>query len=616
MSFGAISAESQRDIIHAMREVGGRSGSGEGGENPFYYEDGTTASVKQIASARFGVTAEYLMAGEEFEIKIAQGAKPGEGGQLMGVKVDEAIAHARHSTPGVDLISPPPLHDIYSIEDLRELIFELKQLKPGVRVCVKLVAGTNIGTIAAGVVKAGADVVHVSGGDGGTGAASISSMKHAGLPWELGLSEVHRVLTEQGLREHAVLRVDGGLSSGYDLIAAAMLGAEEFSFGKLLLVAEGCIMARVCQKNTCPRGIATQDPKFKKKYRGTKEQVVALLHYLAQDVRRHLASLGMQRLEQVVGRADLLEIDPAHADRVAERNIALDALLQPLPHTRGYLGPVLEERTGRLNERIVEDARPALDGGRHVELWYPIRSPDRAILATVSGEIARRVQKRRTARADAELQPGQIRIELTGSAGQGFAAFMTRGLDVILRGEANDSVAKSMSGGRLVIRPPRQISYAPENNAIIGNCALYGATGGTVFVHGLAGDRFCVRNSGATAVVEGTGLHACEYMTQGRVVILGPTAANVGAGMTGGTLFLSRDESHKVNGQYLSLVPLEPDDEGELRELLRVYLEATDSRTAYELLSEPTSLRERLIKGMPRGSHLRVVASTPRASAG
>jgi glutamate synthase domain-containing protein 3 len=412
-----------------------------------------------------------------------------------------------------------------------------------------------------------------------------------------------------------VLRVDGGLSTGFDLVAAALLGAEEFGFGKLLLVAEGCIMARVCQKNTCPRGIATQDPKFKKKYRGTKEQVVTLLHYLAEDVRRHLATLGVQRLDQIVGRSDLLELDPVYDGRVKERNLSLAPLLEALPHERGYLGSILDERTGRLNERIVEDARPALREGRRVELAYPVRSTDRAVLATVSGAVARCVQRnRRAGRNPADLDPGAVTVHLTGSAGQGFAAFMTAGLSVTLEGEANDSVGKSMSGGRLVIRPSPDARFHADANAIIGNCAFYGATGGRAYIHGLAGDRFCVRNSGATAVVEGTGLHACEYMTQGRVVILGQTAPNVGAGMTGGTLYLPRDQSGHVNGQYLSLVALDDDDDRELRALLEDYAKATRSRTATAIVEHWAEARGRLIKAIPRDRHLRVVASAPRAS--
>ena len=609
MSFGAISAESQRDLIQALERVGGRSGSGEGGENPYYFVDGTSASTKQIASGRFGVTAEYLIAGREIEIKVAQGAKPGEGGQLMAVKVNEAIAKARHSLPGVDLISPPPLHDIYSIEDLRQLIYELKQLKPGVPVVVKLVSGANIGTIAAGVVKAGADVVQISGGDGGTGAASLSSMKHAGLPWELGLADVHATLVEQHLREHCILRVDGGLQTGFDLLVAALLGAEEFGFGKLLLVAEGCIMARVCEKNTCPRGIATHDPKFKAKYRGSVDAVVSLLNYLAEDLRRHLAQSGFTRLEEAVGRADLLSVAPEVASLVQARGLDLGALMVGRPHDRGHRGPLLREGVNRLNQRLVEDFEPAWQLDDDVERNYTIQSTDRATLATLSGTIARRTNQTRKAaaargdRAGVEapwtMPHGRARITFTGSAGQGFGAFMVSGLDVTLRGEANDSVAKSMSGGRLVIRPAADARFAPESNAIIGNCALYGATGGTVYIHGLAGDRFAVRNSGATAVVEGVGLHACEYMTNGCVVILGQVSHNIGAGMTGGELFLPADRDAWVNHQYLVQVPLDPDQERKLKELLENYWTATESRTAAELLDDWDRTKERYVRYVP-----------------
>ena len=609
MSFGAISAESQRDLIKALDRVGGRSGSGEGGENPYYFEDGTSASTKQVASGRFGVTAEYLIAGREIEIKVAQGAKPGEGGQLMAVKVDEHIAKARHSLPGVDLISPPPLHDIYSIEDLRQLIYELKQLKPGVTVVVKLVSGANIGTIAAGVVKAGADVIQVSGGDGGTGAASLSSMKHAGLPWELGLAEVHTTLLEQHLREHCILRVDGGLQTGFDLFVAALLGAEEFGFGKLLLVAEGCIMARVCQKNTCPRGIATHDPKFKKKYRGKVEHVVSLLTYLAEDLRRHLAEAGFSRLDEVVGRGDLLTISPAFEGLVRQRGLDLSALMMSRPHHRGYRGPLLREGVNRLNQRLVEDFEPALERDEPIERVYRIRSTDRATLATLSGVVAGRTHRfRRDAmtrgdRAAIEspwtLPKGRARMTFHGSAGQGFGAFLVSGLDVTLLGEANDSVAKSMSGGRLVVRPAENTRFAAADNAIIGNCAMYGATGGTLFVNGLAGDRFGVRNSGATAVVEGVGLHACEYMTNGRVVILGRVSHNIGAGMTGGVLYLPADRDAWVNHDYLIGELLQADDEAELRALLEEYRDATGSQTAASLLSDWEHNRSSFLRYVP-----------------
>lgn len=589
MSFGAINAESQRDIFVAMKRIGGRSGSGEGGENPFYWTDGIHATSKQVASGRFGVTARFLVSGHEIEIKIAQGAKPGEGGQLMSEKVNEDIAKARNCLPGTTLISPPPLHDIYSIEDLRELIYELKQLKPKTPVSVKLVAGANIGTIAAGVVKAGADIVHVSGGDGGTGAASLSSMKHAGLPWELGLAEVHQTLIEQELRENAILRVDGGLQTGFDLVVAAMLGAEEFGFGKLLLIAEGCIMARICQKNTCPRGIATHDPRFVKKYRGTADMVETFLNYLAEDVRRTLAYVGATHLDEVVGRADLLEVAQEYRARVKERRIDLSLLQAKGSHPRGFRGNLLSEEVSSLNRRIVEDALPALDRNAPVDLEYPIKSPDRAVLSTLAGEIARREHEDHMARMRGEvasqLRPTpSIRIRFLGSAGQGFGAFSVEGIQATLIGEANDSVAKSMSGGTIVIRPHPKAGFAPEENAIIGNAALYGATGGKLLIHGLAGDRFAVRNSGATAVVEGTGLHACEYMTGGTVVILGAASGNVGAGMTGGELFLRRDQALHVNRESLDMHDLDGEDQVRLAGILKDYAEATGSSMAKKWL--------------------------------
>ncbi|MEM7675432.1 MAG: glutamate synthase-related protein, partial [Myxococcota bacterium] len=514
-------------------------------------------------------------------------------------------------------------HDIYSIEDLRQLIYELKQLKPNVPVVVKLVSGANIGTIAAGVVKAGADVIQISGGDGGTGAASVSSMKHAGLPWEIGMADVHNTLVDQHLREHCILRVDGGLQTGFDLLVATLLGAEEFGFGKLLLVAEGCIMARVCEKNTCPRGIATHDPKFKKKYRGSTEQVVRLLNYLAEDLRKHLATAGFSRLEEAVGRADLLEVAPDFRELVENRSIDLSGLTVARPHARGYRGSLLGEGVNRLNQRLVEDFEGVMDASESVDKSYRIQSTDRATLATLSGAIALRThQDRRNAvrRGDRAViespwrpADGQARITFHGSAGQGFGAFMVGGLDVTLRGEANDSVAKSMSGGRLVIRPTDEARFAPESNAIIGNCALYGATGGTLFVNGLTGDRFAVRNSGATAVVEGAGLHACEYMTNGRVVILGRVSHNIGAGMTGGTLYLPADRDPWVNHEYLIGESLNDQDQQELRRLLEDYARATESRTAIALLKDWEQTQGAFLRYVPiklarKQPKLRVVA--------
>ncbi len=628
MSFGAISAESQRDLFVAMRSVGARCNSGEGGENPYYFIDGTTAVTKQLASGRFGVTAEYLVTGEEIEIKIAQGAKPGEGGQLMGVKVDEHIARARFARPGVDLISPPPMHDIYSIEDLKELIYELKQLSPGTPVCVKLVAGANVGTIATGVAKAGADVVQLSGGDGGTGAAPISSMKHAGLPWELGLVDAHRKLVERGMRDKVRLRVDGGLNTPRDIVIAALLGADEFGFGRALLVAQGCIMARICEKNRCPTGIATHDPKFKAKYKGTPEHVVALLQRLALGVRHELARLGARRLGDVVGQRRWLRAATQHERLVATRGIDIGPMLEPIEWSSRRpagsserptvieteaTGPAtvdvpLDLETWSARERaMVQAVLAQLDQQGSATLSQDVRNTDRAVATGLSGQLARRAHQRRMetlgdARDDAKLWPKDdaVRLEFHGSAGQGLAAFAVRGLHVELRGEANDGVAKSMAGGRVVIRPPQGSMFIPEDNVIIGNGALYGATGGTLLVHGRAGDRFAVRNSGAIAVVEGAGLHLAEYMTGGTVLVLGPISSNAGAGMTGGRLYLPTEHRDRLAGDYVVPLPVDDDDREPLLALLRDYEATTGSRTARALLADPDSLPHRLLRAWPR----------------
>lgn len=595
MSFGAISAEAQRDIIEAMRMIGARSNSGEGGENPFYFLTGATATTKQVASGRFGVTAEYLVTGRELQIKIAQGAKPGEGGQLMGVKVSAEIARARHSNVNVDLISPPPLHDIYSIEDLKELIYALKQLNPEALVNVKLVSGSNIGTIAVGVAKAGADSIHIAGHDGGTGAAPLSSMKHAGLPWEIGLLEVHRALDANNLRSHVKLRVDGGLQSGKDILIAAILGADEFDFGKLLLVAQGCVMARICEKNTCPTGIATHDPKFKAKYKGTPEAIVAFLTVLAEDVRRVLSAAGLRTLKDAVGRGDLLVPNPRCAALIEARRINLAPFLERSGAGCKEVGSLLRQGPSALNQKLLDDCRASIEGDEDVAASYAISTYDRGALATLSGALAKRIARERLAAiqtgtvGDTHDLPfgsrGKRRLTFTGSAGQGFGVFLTEGTEVTLYGEANDSVCKSMSGGEVVILPPEGARFAPHENTIIGNCALYGATGGKLFVHGRAGDRFAVRNSGALAVVEGTGLHACEYMTNGVVVVLGSVSHNVGAGMTGGKLFLLAEFERFVNGSYLKGEPLTKEEGDQLRGILSDYVERTASEPARRVLS-------------------------------
>ncbi|HBZ38305.1 MAG TPA: glutamate synthase large subunit [Balneola sp.] len=604
MSFGAISAESQRDIFLAMKEIGGRCNSGEGGENPYYYTDGISASVKQIASGRFGVTAEYLVSGEEIQIKVCQGAKPGEGGQLMGLKVNEDIAKARYANPGFDLISPPPLHDIYSIEDLKQLIHDLKQLYPAGKVSVKLVSGVNIGTIAVGVAKAGADIIQVSGGEGGTGAASLSSMKHAGLPWEIGLLEVHQSLIENDLRDHIVLRTDGGLSSGKDIILASILGAEEFDFGKLLLIAEGCVMARICEKNTCPTGIATHDPKFKAKYKGNKDHIVDTLTYLAEDVRRELAKIGKESLQEIMGNTKLLSINDVHEPLINKLGLDLSFFTSASVYNKTENKKSLSDAITPLNSKIINDLKDKIGQNKPINAEYDIYNTDRSVLATLFGLLAEKESKSRLAsikKRNNEIKRYDQEIDLVfrGSAGQSFGVFQTERVNVRLIGEANDSVCKSMSGGKMVIVPPENARYKPEENAIIGNCALYGATNGKFYVYGQAGDRFAVRNSGALAVVEGTGLHACEYMTNGTVVILGNTSDNIGAGMTGGELYLYEDPLLKANGDYIVKTAMTQSDTKKLKRIVEDYFNETQSSKAKYILSDWENISNRFCKYVP-----------------
>jgi len=543
MSFGSISAESQRDLILAFRDMGGRSNSGEGGENPYYFESGITARVKQIASGRFGVTAEYLVTGDEVQIKIAQGAKPGEGGQLMGIKVNEDIAKARFSKVGVDLISPPPQHDIYSIEDLAQLIYEIKQLKSDLKVSVKLVSGKNIGAIACGVVKAGADVIHVSGGNGGTGAAGLMSMKHTGLPFEIGLVEVHRELLAQGLREFVTLRADGGLLTGSDIVKAALLGAEEFEFGKMALVSQGCIMARVCHKNTCPKGIATQDPKFKAKYSGRVENTIKMFKYIAQDIIEILTSLGFFKFEDIVGRNDLLGFNERFKDFYSESNLNLDYFKKDLKHEIHRVN-YSEANYNQLNSELLEEFKKS---GNKLKTKKNIHSTVRAAGSSLAGKIAL-------------IKGSSAEVEFTGSAGQGFAAFTCSGMNITLFGEANDGVGKSMSGGKIIINPSKEGRFNADSNVLVGNACLYGATGGEFFLNGMAGDRFAVRNSGALAITLGAGLHACEYMTGGTVLILGPALTNIGSGMTGGVLYTLEENAEEINSKYLIEAPMGQED--------------------------------------------------------
>jgi glutamate synthase (NADPH) large chain len=553
MSFGSLSAEAHETLAVAMNRIGGRSNTGEGGEDRARFGTARNSAIKQVASARFGVTTEYLVNATELQIKVAQGAKPGEGGQLPGHKVDETIARTRHATPGVTLISPPPHHDVYSIEDLAQLIHDLRCVNPHAEVSVKLVAEAGVGTVAAGVAKAGADRIVISGDSGGTGASPLSSIKHAGAPWELGLAEAQQTLVLNGLRGRIRLQTDGQLKTGRDVVIAALLGADEFGFATAPLVAQGCVMMRKCHLNTCPVGVATQDPVLRAKFSGQPEHVIRYFMYLAEEVRAILAQLGVRELDQVVGRADLLQ--PAvPADHAKAR--LLD--LAPLVHLPAGDGPrrfvafAPRRADDDLERALLSLGDAAFAGTPAVVASRPVRSVHRTIGARLSGEIARR-------RGGEGLPDGAITVRLSGSAGQSFGAFAVRGLTLELEGEANDYVGKGLSGGVLVVRPPRGAAFIPDETVIIGNTALYGATDGEAFFGGVAGQRFAVRNSGATAVVEGVGDHGCEYMTGGTVVVIGRTGRNFAAGMSGGLAFVwdeSGDFSARCNLGMVELGPV------------------------------------------------------------
>ena len=557
MSFGALSRETHETLAIAMNRLGAKSGSGEGGENSERFKrqpngDLASSAIKQVASGRFGVTPTYLASAKELEIKMAQGSKPGEGGQIPGHKVTAEIASLRHSTPGVPLISPPPHHDIYSIEDLAQLIYDLKQANPRAKVAVKLVSEFLIGTIASGVVKGYADVIQVSGHEGGTGASPLSSIKNAGTPWELGLAETQRALVQNELRERVVLRADGGMRSGRDIVIAAMLGAEEYGFGTIAMVATGCVMARQCHLNTCPVGVATQDPALRAKYPGTPEMVVNFMLGVANEVRAILANLGHRCLNDVIGRPELLQpIDLADYPKAA--TLDLSEILTPADTTGTQPRYHLQERNNReeipLDAQIIEDAAEAITQKTSIQLSYPIRNTNRTVGARLSGEIAVRY-------GDVGLPDRTIQCDFEGSAGQSFGAFCISGVQFVLTGEANDYVGKGMAGGELIVKPAPTASFQTHENTIIGNTVLYGATGGALYAAGSAGERFCVRNSGATAVVEGVGDHGCEYMTAGVVVILGETGRNFGAGMSGGTAYVL-DEKRQFEKKYNSDIKLE-----------------------------------------------------------
>jgi len=588
MSLGALSAEAHGTLNVAMNRIGAKSDSGEGGEDRARFKpdkngDNWNSAIKQVASGRFGVTAEYLNQCREIEIKVAQGAKPREGGQLPGFKVTEMIAKLRHATPGVMLISPPPHHDIYSIEDLAQLIYDLKQINPDAKVCVKLVARSGIGTIAAGVAKANADVILISGGSGGTGASPQTSIKFAGGPWEMGLSEVHQVLTLNRLRHRVRLRTDGGLKTGRDIVIAAILGAEEFGIGTASLIAMGCIMVRQCHSNTCPVGVCVQDEALRQKFTGTPEKVVNLFSFLAEEVREILASLGARSLNEVIGRTELLHQVSRGAEHLDDLDLnPLLAQVDPGENARFCTLQGRNEVPDTLDARIVTDARPLFDEGEKMQLAYNVRNTHRAIGTRLSSMITRKFGMD-------GLQPGHITLRLRGTAGEGPGAFAVQGMKIEVYGDANDYVGKGLSGGTIVVRPSPSSPLETNKNAIIGNTVLYGATAGKLFAAGLAGERFAVRNSGATVVIEGCGSNGCEYMTGGTAVILGAVGDNFGAGMTGGMAYVyDEDDSFpiKVNNESVVFQRIAvPHYEAALRALIEEHVAETQSRFAEELLN-------------------------------
>ncbi|MGB8343903.1 MAG: glutamate synthase-related protein, partial [Ktedonobacteraceae bacterium] len=586
MSIGALNAETHRTIAIAMNSIGGRNNTGEGGEDPDWYHEqidgyAISSKIKQVASARFGVTTEYLVRAEELEIKMAQGSKPGEGGQLPSSKVTPFIARLRHTAPGVTLISPPPHHDIYSIEDIAQLIYDLRQVNPRARIGVKLVSCAGVGTIAAGVAKAHADYVLISGHDGGTGASPLQSIKHAGISWEFGLAEAQQVLLRNGLRQRVTLRVDGGFKTGRDVVIGAMLGAEEFGFGTAVLVSLGCDMARQCHLNTCPAGIATQREDLRAKFSGQAQYVINYLTRVAAEVREFMASLGIARFDDLVGRADLLQADSAATVDLSPLLVAAPGMADPAYAPRETQARI--HTASRLNDLLVEEAEQALRGDGSVLIQHPIHNADRAIGASLAGEIARRY-------GNGGLPGNSVTCAFHGSAGQSFGAFCLPGLRLILHGDANDYVGKSMTGGQIVIAPPPDAGFAAHRNTIIGNTVLYGATGGQLFAAGRAGERFAVRNSGALAVVEGVGAHGCEYMTGGMVVVLGETGPNFGAGMSAGVAYALDTKGifpTRCNSEMVELRRLDDADEIEaLRTVIYWHRQKTRSWRAAQVLAE------------------------------
>ncbi|TWU33347.1 glutamate synthase large subunit [Novipirellula artificiosorum] len=606
MSFGSISAESHETLAIAMNRLGGKSNTGEGGEDPIRFltmdnGDSKRSAIKQVASGRFGVTIEYLSNADEIQIKISQGAKPGEGGELPGKKVDKNIARIRYSTPGVGLISPPPHHDIYSIEDLAQLIHDLKNANRHARISVKLVSEVGVGVIASGVAKAHADHILISGDTGGTGASPLTSIKHAGLPWELGIAETHQVLVLNDLRSRVVLQTDGGLKTGRDVVIAALLGAEEYGFSTAPLITIGCIMMRKCHLNTCPVGIATQDPDLRKKFSGKPEHVVNYLFMVAEEARRIMAKLGFRTIHEMIGRSDCLKTDEAIKHWKAD-GLDLTPILKPA--NKRHVD--VDVRCTRAQDHGLEKsldltvllaaAEPALQTGEPVRIESPVVNINRTVGTILSNEVAKRY-------GQAGLPDGTIQINLSGSAGQSLGAFLAHGVTIELEGDANDYVGKGLSGGRVIVYPPRQSSFVAEDNILVGNVCLYGATGGEAFLRGRAAERFCVRNSGARTVIEGVGDHGCEYMTGGRVVVLGATGRNFAAGMSGGIAYIWDKKGDFNLNCNLATVELEriesEEEESEVKELIRLHQQYTDSQVAKQALENWDNFMRQCVKVMP-----------------
>jgi glutamate synthase (ferredoxin) len=620
MSYGSISQEAHETLAIAMNRIGGKSNTGEGGEDPERYHvlpngDSKNSAIKQVASGRFGVTSYYLSQAKELQIKIVQGAKPGEGGQLPGTKVYPWIAKVRHSTPGVGLISPPPHHDIYSIEDLAELIHDLKNANRHARISVKLVSEVGVGTVAAGVAKAHADVVLVSGYDGGTGASPLSSVQHAGMPWELGLAETHQTLLLNNLRSRIVVEVDGQLKTGRDVVIGALLGAEEFGFATAPLVVMGCIMMRACHLNTCPVGVATQDPVLRKKFTGDADHVVNFMRFIATEVRELMAKLGFRTIEEMVGRVD----------RLAMRKAVDHWKAAGLDYSRILYTPDVSDDVGRFctmkqdhgiaksldMTTLLKICEPAIEQGKKVHSRLPIKNVNRVVGTILGYEISK-------AHGMEGLPEDTITLDFVGSAGQSFGAFAPSGLTLRLEGDANDYVGKGLSGGKIVVYPPAESSFVHAENIIIGNVAFYGATGGEAYIAGMAGERFCVRNSGVRAVVEAVGDHGCEYMTGGRVVVLGPTGRNFAAGMSGGIAYILDIEGNfhtRCNQAMVDLERLEKTEEiAELKAMILRHAEATGSRRALEVLAAWDETIKKFIKVMPK-DYKRVLEAMDRVLA-